>query len=144
MADQSHSFSWDSMTLIVGVIPIHGYSDSVGINIVYDNDFVRGKSGVDGEFTRVVTKQRSAIITITLLQGTSANDELSAILLADLAANVPFPVFLKDNSGRTIGECPACYIKKFPDTGFGADVQERVWEIQASKWVEFVGGNISA
>lgn len=144
MADLDHNFSWNDLTLIVGVIPVHGYSDGVGINITFDNEFFTGKAGVDGEFTRVLNKMRSTMISITVLQGTSANDELSAILDADLAANVPFPVFLRDRSGRTIGECPACYIKKTPDHGFGKEVQDRTWEIQASRWIEFLGGNNGA
>jgi len=141
MADTYHGFSWDQLSLIVGVIPIHGYSDGNVISIVYDNEMFTGKNGVDGEFSRVGNRQLAATISITLLQGTSANDALSTLLLADLATNIPFPVFLKDNSGRTIGECPECYVKKFPDMGLGRDVQDRSWEIQASAWVEFVGGN---
>ena len=141
MSDINQTVDWNQVTLIVGIIPVHGYSDGVVINVVYDNERFSSKNGVDGEFTRVLNKQASATITITLSQGSVVNDELSALLLADLASNIPFPIFIKDSSGRTIGECPECYIKKFPDIGYGKEVQERSWEIQASKLDIFVGGN---
>ena len=108
---------------------------------VYDGDTISGKDGVDGEHSRVVTKILSATLTITLLQGSSSNDALSALFLADVLGNVPYPIFLKDGSGRSVGACEAGYITKLADTPDGKEVQDRVWTIKCPRWDAFVGGN---
>ena len=66
-------------SLIFGAIDISGLTNGVFISVERDTDAFTKVVGADGEGMRSKSNDKSATITITLMQSSSSNDALSAI-----------------------------------------------------------------
>lgn len=130
------------MSIIFGAISVEGLGDSTFITAARDNPAFTNGVGADGEGWRAKTNDKSGTITITILQTSASNDELSvAALLDENTGNGVLPFLLKDNSGRTLINAPTTWIEKFPDTEFATDKTEREWVLKTDQLNMFVGGN---
>lgn len=130
------------VSVIVGGKIIHGWADGTFINVERNEQAFAMKVGVDGEGSRAKSNNKSGKITITLMQTSASNDDLSAFAAADELSNsgaVPF--FMKDNSGRSLVTALTCWAQKYPNSEFAKEVGTRTWVFESDDIEIFVGGN---
>lgn len=137
-------FTYDpkQVSLIVGGKIIQGFSDGTFIVAERDEAAFTKKIGVDGEGTRAKSNNKGGKITITLMQSSPSNDDLSAFAAADELSNTgAVPAYLKDNSGRTLVSSLTAWVQKYPNSEFAKEVSTRVWILDTDEIDIFVGGN---
>jgi hypothetical protein len=121
---------------------LSGYGDGTFISISYNNDFFTLAKGADGEGLRSSSEDLSARVTITLMQGSSSNDVMSAFFQADIngdTGGVPFLV--KDASGRMLFSSASMWIVKFPDVERGKEGSMVEWVCETNVLQGFIGGH---
>lgn len=98
--------------------------------------------GSDGEGARAKSNDKSAEITLTLMQSSASNDLLSSLSRADeLTGDGVGPLLVVDRSGRTLIEAATCWIQKPADGEFGREIANREWMIATDSAELFHGGN---
>lgn len=129
-------------SIICGAKIISGFADGTFIKLERNQQAFQLKMGTDGEGTRAKSNDNSGKVTITLMQSSASNDDLSSFAQADALANAGvFPMFIKDGSGSTIAASVTAWIQKLPDSEFSNEAQSRVWVIETDNLELFVGGN---
>jgi len=120
---------------------VAGYTKGTQIGIVYNVDGFTYFKGNDGEGARVMSNDRSAIITLTLHQNSLSNKILSDFHTADLSnGNGVTDVSFRDLRGTTEGTGTGASIMKFADITIGDTVTDRVWRIWVDHYSGIVGG----
>lgn len=106
-----------------------------------ENDFDK-EIGADGEVARTQSADESGSVTISLMQTSASNDILNSLRDTDKASGAsPYPVMVKDGSGRTIINMNEAWIKKVPNSKFGKRSGDRVWILESGIVAHKVGGN---
>ncbi len=139
------TYGGDEVSVVFAGIPITGgLADGDFLTIESDEDAFSLQIGTDGEGTRSKTNNRAATITLSLMQTADANDLLSAQHNLDLnspgGAGVG-PLFVKDNSGRSLYVAEKAWIQKAPTVTFGRDAGPREWVIRTHSLVRGDAGN---
>jgi hypothetical protein len=137
-------FTYDpkQVAMIVGGQIMSGFSDGTFITVTRNEQAFNLKVGVDGEGTRAKSNNKSGKFEIELMQSSSSNDVLSGYAAADeLSSTGAVPVYLKDNSGRTICTALTAWVQKYPDQPFAKEVSTRKWILETDDVEIFVGGN---
>lgn len=130
------------VTMIVGSKIMSGFADGTFIVAERNEQAFNLKVGVDGEGTRAKSNNKSGKVTITLMQSSSSNDELSGFAAADEFSNTgAVPILLKDASGRTIISAVTAWVQKYPNSEFQKEVTTRAWVMETDELEIFVGGN---
>ena len=139
------TYASDRVMVIVGGIPMTGTAPDTFVNITPMNDMVSSQVGSDGEVARSRNADRRTTIEITLLGTSPSNDVLSGMVAADeLSGSAMFPVTVQDLRGTTMFLAPQAWIRRKPDIGFGGEVANRTWTIEAgAPSVHHVGGNLA-
>lgn len=128
--------------LIIGGAPIGGFADGEFISVERDEDTYTKISGADGEVSRSKSNNKMGELTVTLLQTSSSNLILSAIMQADELSNSGVvPIFIKDGLGTTILFSAEGWIKKPPTVSYDKELTDREWVLDLSNVDIFVGGN---
>lgn len=137
-----YTYDPKQLSLICGGKIIHGFADGTSIEVERNSQAFNLKIGVDGEGTRAKSNDRSAKITIHLMQSSSSNDDLSAFAAADELSNTGvFPVVAKDGSGRSLFASITAWVQKYPKADFARETSERVWVIETNDMDFLVAGN---
>lgn len=137
-------FTYDpkQVSMIVGGKIMAGFADGTYIEAERDEDSFMKKIGVDGEVSRAKNNNRGGKITITLMQTSPSNDDLSAFQQADeQTGQGVVPVILKDGSGRTLITSTAAWVKKPAKVNLAKEVETRQWILDVGEFIVFVGGN---
>lgn len=130
------------VTVIVGGKIMSGYSDGTFVLVERNEQAFALKVGVDGEGTRAKSNNRSGKITITLMNSSKSNDDLSAFAAADELDNSgAVPVMVKDNSGRTLCACETAWVQKVANAEFAKEANARTWVMETDVLNMFVAGN---
>lgn len=130
------------ISMIVGGKIISGFADGSFIEVERNEQAFNLKVGVDGEGARAKSNNKSGKITITLMQTSSSNDDLSGFAAADELSNSgAVPAFLKDNLGSTVCSALTAWVQKYPKIGFAKEVETRQWVLETDEIDIFVGGN---
>lgn len=136
------TYSPDQVTVVVNGVILTGYADGTFITVSRDEDSFMKKVGADGEVARTANANRSGTLVLTLLQSSSGNDALSAMLLADETSRSGIgAIIIKDNSGTTIAAGADAWIKKLANAEFGKELGSREWTIDVGRLDLFLGGN---
>ena len=123
---------------------VGGYTKGTQIGIVYNQDAFTPFKGNDGEGARVMSNDRSAIITLTLQQNSKSNKILSDKHAADLAnGNGLEDVSFRDLRGDTEGSGSGAYIMKYADIAVADTVTDRSWRIYVDDYTGIVGGSLT-
>lgn len=134
--------------IVVGGSLITGFAPDTFIGIDQNNDSFTLQMGADGDAARSKSNDRSATITLSLLQTSLSNDVLSA--LHNLDINSPsgdgigaFQV--RDNSGNLLVRAAKCWVRKPPTVEMGREAGVREWTLETDRidWVN-IGGTPSA
>lgn len=130
------------VSIIFAGIPIDGFADGTFITAARDNPTFNSVVGSDGEGARAKSNDRSGTITITLLQTSFSNDELSAIALLDELSDAGVaPFTLRDGSGRTVLHAETAWIEKPADVELGREISNREWILKTDNLQMNVAGN---
>lgn len=122
-----------------------GLAPDTFVNIEPMSDMVTSKVGADGEVARSRNSDRRVTIEVTLLGTSPSNDLLSGMVAADeLSGSAMFPVTVQDLRGTTMFLAPQAWIRRKPAIGFGGEVADRTWTLEAgSPSVWHVGSNLA-
>ena len=138
---------WDLEQLapiILGVPIEGGFGEGEVLKLEWDEPSFTIKKGADGGVTRSKTYNGVAKITLTLMQTSSFNALLSAILLSDRrgknGAGVG-PTQIRDKSGATIYFAAKSWIEGPPAAAFAREASHREWVIMCADAEGFEGGN---
>lgn len=145
MAGEVRTYNPARVLVLVGGVPLQGFSDGTFVEIAPMSDRVTSKSGADGEVARSIGTDKRHTITITLQQTSPSNDALSAMLLADelSGGGLPVPVMVQDLSGRTVFSADRSWISKAPSLTYASEIEDRTWTMETGKpSVYTVGGNL--
>ncbi len=122
-------------------VAFSGYMDGSFVSAEYDEDAVSEHVGSQGETTIVLNANKKAACTVTLVQGSPANDLLS-VLVPDADLNyLPVGVLsFTDLNGTTVIASSEAWIRKTAPIEFGKEVTGRVWVLGMSDAKIHVGG----
>ncbi len=121
-----------------------GYTKGTQIGIVYNQDAFTYFKGNDGEGARVMSNDRSAIITLTLSMISKSNKILSDKHAEDLSTgNGLADVSFRDLRGDTEGTGTGASIMKYSDITVADTVTDRVWRIWVDDYKGIVGGGLA-
>jgi hypothetical protein len=136
------SYDPKQVIVIVGGAPISGYADGTFVEVAFDEQQFNKTTGADGLTQRTKTNNYAGSMTITLLQGSSGNDVLSALWNADRYENAgAVPIIVKDLSGRTLWAAQHGWVQQMPNNGFSKDAEDRAWVIDCDELTGIAGGN---
>src|SRR3954471_4025451 len=99
------TFDFKAVSAVFAGIILGGFADGTGIQVTQNEDSFKLTVGADGEAVRAKSNNRSGRVKISLLQGSAANDLLSALHALDVNTSNGDGIgtlIIKDNSGRTL------------------------------------------
>lgn len=97
------TYAADEMIVTFGPVVMSEFGPDSLVTVEMNEDLFTLQMGADGRGVRSKTSNRSARITVTLMQSSASNDLLSAIAQLDSQSNEGvFPLMIKDGSGRSI------------------------------------------
>lgn len=137
-------FTYDpkQVAVIVGGKIMAGFADGSFVKLERNEQAFNLKIGVDGEGTRAKSNNKSGKITITLMQSSASNDDLSGFAAADELSNTgAVPCLVKDASGRTIASAVTAWVQKYADAEFAKEAMTRAWVLETDELIIFEGGN---
>lgn len=104
------------VTVIVGPVIVTGFAESTFINIETNGDGITAVVGCDQEIVRTIAPGSILrTITLTLLQSSDSNDELSLLANMDNQSGAGIvPLAIKDLSGRTVLAADQAWVAKKP------------------------------
>lgn len=150
MAESSNLASYSPEDVVV-IISNDRFSHTVsgmadGTFVSYEREVPRATlyTGADLSAARVLRRNRSGTITLTLSQFAESNDVLSEIARLDEESHNNdwlFSVTVKDLSGRTMLFAPQGFIGVDPNITFSTDIETRDWAIQVTDVERHFGGN---
>lgn len=130
------------MTIIFGDIVIGGFPKGDYLAITYSEDAFQEVVGVDGEHTRIMLSDNSAIAVCTIQQSSLTNSKLSAKHNVDRrTGNSRGDFSIKDPRGETDLKGSGAYIKKMADASWGSEVKMNAWSIYIPDLSGVLGGN---
>lgn len=136
------TFDPSQVIIIVGGVPMSGFSDGTFIEVVRDEAAWTKVTGADGFTTRGKTNNRSGTITLTLKQSSPSNDVLSGILIGDELTNAGvIPILIKDLSGNSVFFAAQGWIQNYANATFSKEITDRQWIISTAEIDIFVGSN---
>ncbi len=117
-----------------------GYMDGTFVSAEYDEARVTKHAGSQGEHTFVVNANKGAKATVTLVQGSPNNDELSD-LVPDADRNyMPVGVLsFEDLNGTTVFRSDEAVIATVAKIEYGKDVLGREWAFECGESEIHVG-----
>ncbi|MBX9771684.1 MAG: DUF3277 family protein [Candidatus Obscuribacterales bacterium] len=139
--------TYDPAKVILSIsgVSVHGFSDGDFIKAKYDEGRYFKTKGVDGEVGRAENNSKAGTIEITVSSTSSSNDELSSILGGVIDGDKkPFPISIKDLSGRSVAEASLCWIKESPEMTFSKEITDRTWVFDCADLDMVYGGSNSS
>ena len=128
----------------VGHNDLEGFAPGSFVTITYNADAFATVVGARGDVTRSKSSNRTARVTVRLMQTSPSNDLLSTIHNLDLSSPNGAGVFtlaIRDSAtGRSVYAAVSAWIVKFPDTNFDATDTPREWVIETDRLESFIGG----
>lgn len=138
-----HQYDPKKVHAIYGGAIITGYADGSFLRIEYNEDFFNLLVGADGEATRSKSNNRSAIITMTLMPGSSGNAILGAAAKADDAAGAGvLPLVITDLSTGTTFAAESAWVKKDPGYDFQKEAQAKEWTLETDNLTSIHGFSV--
>lgn len=142
------TYSPEDLTIIITAggyaQQINGYVDGTFINITREVPAASLVTGADNTAARVIRANKSATITLSLLQTAAANDFLTQIFDNDQEFRDTtwiFSILIKDNTGRSFYYDDQAFIGNSPDSAFSSTVEGRDWVIHCRGLQQYLGGN---
>lgn len=130
------------VSIIIGTRPMTGLADGSFVTVRRNAEAFMLQIGADGEGVRSKSNNRSGQIELVLQQGSSDNDFLSELAIADELSNGGLiPILVKDNLGNSLYAAETGWIRKVPDSEFARETGSRNWVFETAQLNVFVGGS---
>jgi hypothetical protein len=136
---------YDPGQIVIAVGPniISGAAPGTFVEVEQDEDTFTQTTGAGGETALTRNRNQAGKVTITLMQGSTSNDVLSALHETHKLTGVPPGACrVADLLGTTLVGGDECFITKPAPVGFGKDYGERKWVIGVPKLGGKVGGGL--
>ena len=136
-------FDPSQVSIVFAGIPLSGFADGDFVVIEANEDSFSLAMGTDGEGTRSKSNNRSGRVTISTMQSSDVNLQLSTLHNADILGQGDGvgPLQVKDNSGTSLYVAQNAWITRPPGSTFSRTAQQRQWIIESEELVHNVGGN---
>lgn len=126
---------------------IRGYADGVHIKTERNEDSASTKVGARGDVIRQKKRNRTGMVTVTLLRSSPSNDYFATALAADEAEDAAVDagvgaLFMKDLNGTTVATSSEAWLRKPADDEVGDEAQNREWILDCAELKFFPGGSI--
>lgn len=143
-----HNYDPNTHVLVWKGHEVRGYADGVHIKTERNEDSASLKVGARGDMIRQKKRNRSGMVTVTLLRSSPSNSYFSAVLIADEAEDAAVDagvgaLFLKDLNGTTIAEAAEAWIRKPSDDEVGDEAENREWIIECAALKFAPGGSLA-
>ena len=132
-----------------GDVPcLGGYGADSFIRISFQNDLAGVKKGLDGEAQFFISRDDSAIITITLLATADYNGYLTSqfyLQRARLSTPELLPIHIEDLGGRLVASSAEALIQKPPEKTVDKEGADLEWNFICGKLdISYYGGGVTS
>lgn len=137
-------YDLDQVTIAIGPILCDGFQDGEAFTLEPATETFTMVVGADGKVARSKTLNRTAKLTLNLLQTSATNDQLAVLHNGDRDAPNGAGIvelYIRDRNGRALYTAAQCWVSKAPDVTFDREATARVWEISIARLERFDGGN---
>lgn len=122
-----------------------GFMDSSAVVAEFDEDAVTKHNGNDGQTSVILNANLGAKVTVMLVQGSPANDDLSDLVPNAKLDYLPVGVLtFEDLNGTTVIKMAEAWISKMAKIEFGKTVTARQWVFESGEGEFHVGGAVQA
>lgn len=136
------NFDPGRISMIWNSVLIQGLGPDTFVKCVRNEDAFNQVVGAQGDVVDVRNRNRSGLVTFTVLDASPTNDFLTVLALGDELTGLGFgALMIKDLNGTTLIKSAAARIKKFPDVEFAKDGGTNDWVLQCAEIEFFVGGS---
>jgi hypothetical protein len=141
--------AWNIRDLAISLnaVPLSdgGYGEDEVMQLEWEEDQFTAYVGADGEVSRAATNNGLATITLTYAQTAAANDRLTALLKADIAAPNGAGAGMysaRDVNGRMLVQAERAWVMGYPSVTLGKTIQVVEWKLQLAdaSLASFIGG----
>ena len=130
------------VSVTFGPIILSGFGDGEQIMVEPNVESFTLLMGAQGEGARTRSRDKSARVTVRILQTSETNDLLSAVQNLDRAAGEGiFPLMVKDNGGRSLFLAESAWIVAPPSSPFGSEAGVREWIFETDSMESLIAGN---
>ncbi len=127
--------------LVIAGIMVQGYADGTMIKVMRNEDAVSLRVGATGDAVRMINRNRSGKIEVTLLPGSPTNDAFSLLLEADQRDKTGVgDGQLSDANGRTKMHCANVWCVKYPEHEISTSAPNKTWTFETDNMDLFIGG----
>ena len=125
-----HTYDPKKVLISLGSHSVAGYSDSTFVTIEPHGDGTAKKVGADGEVIRTVSHDKTATITLTLLQSSLTVAFCQAMYDKDQSTGEGFfPILIKDLKGGLVFAAQDAWVVNSPGREFAKEDSDREIEI---------------
>lgn len=122
-----------------------GYGEDEVMTLEWEEDQFTAYVGADGEVSRAATNNGLATVTLTYAHTAAANDRLTALLKADIAATNGAGAGMfqaRDVNGRMVVQSERAWVMAYPSVTLGKTIQTIEWKLQLADaaFGSFIGG----
>jgi hypothetical protein len=141
--------AWNIKDLAISLnaVPLSdgGYGEDEVMQLEWEEDQFTAYVGADGEVSRAATNNGLATVTLTYAHTAAANDRLTALLKADMAApnGAGAGMFsARDVNGRMLVQAERAWVMAYPSVTLGKTIQTVEWKLQLAdaSLASFIGG----
>lgn len=143
MSTKRKTYNADEVTVTFGGDLIEGFADGSMITIERNNPLLVRVAGTTGEQAYSRHADRSATVTIKLLQTSESNDVFAdAAALNERGPGLPGfkPLFIRDRNGRALYEGEAAP-EELPSSEFDRSATAREWKLTSPDLSQDVKGS---
>jgi hypothetical protein len=144
---QMRAWNIKDLAISLNAVPLSdgGYGEDEVMQLEWEEDQFTAYVGADGEVSRAATNNGLATITLTYAQTAAANDRLTALLKADMAAPNGAGAGMysaRDVNGRMIVSSERAWVMAYPSVTLGKTIQVIEWKLQLAdaSIASFIGG----
>jgi hypothetical protein len=125
-----------------GEVLFSGFADGEFINAARNNQSVNLAVGSTGAGARAISNDKSGTITVTLLQSSLTNAQLSAAAIADEAGldGGVKPFLIKDLSGVDLVKAETAWLQQPAAAPYAREISNREWVFETDALEILVGG----
>jgi len=140
--DKTRTYSPADVKIVYGGVEMTGFADSSFVTIEFAADSFTKKVGADGSVTRIRVADDSGSVTIKLLQSSSSNEILTALMEADRAGLTgALPIIVKDANGTSLYTCGKAWVSTRPSVDYSNDVGTLEWKIDCDHLAALFGSS---
>jgi hypothetical protein len=139
-----HTWSAKKFVIVIGGIPLTGFGDDAILTLTPAEADYEKKIGADGNVTRSANPGNVFDGTLTLMQTSLSNAQMTTIreLGRALPGSDVKTIMVKDLLGNDIMSAPTCYIEQMGDITRAKEANVQEWNIVLVDPIIVLGGSL--